>query len=110
VSLITLVRILLRYYCHSVNMIFKITALLAILPIVTAWPQVMEMNERLRKREEPPPRDPVFRSGRPNTGLPPLGFNAREQFVNVTRGSGHEFASPGSGDIRGQCPGYVSQR
>ncbi|KAH7067630.1 hypothetical protein BKA63DRAFT_452533 [Paraphoma chrysanthemicola] len=86
-------------------MIFKITALLAILPIVTAWPQVMEMNERLRKREEPPPRDPVFRSGRPNTGLPPLGFNAREQFVNVTRGSGHEFASPGSGDIRGQCPG-----
>ncbi|EAT80682.1 hypothetical protein HBI56_204320 [Parastagonospora nodorum] len=81
------------------------TALLALLPLAAAWPQVMEMNDRMKKREEPGPRAPVFKSGRPNTGLPALTFNAQEQFINVTQGSGHEFVSPGSGDIRGQCPG-----
>lgn len=88
-------------------MLFKIRALLVTLPIVAAWPQVMEMNEKLQKREEPPPRSPLFKSGRPNTGLPPLDFNAREQLVNVSQGSGHEFKPPRSGDMRGQCPGYV---
>jgi hypothetical protein len=83
----------------------KISTLLTLLPVVAAWPQVMEMNERMRKREEPPPRNPVFKSGRPNTGLPALTFNAQEQLVNVSQGSGHEFASPGTGDLRGQCPG-----
>jgi hypothetical protein len=87
-------------------MVPRITTLLALLPLTAAWPQVMEMNERMKKREEPAPRAPVFKSGRPNTGLlPGLTFNAQEQFINVTQGSGHEFASPGSGDIRGQCPG-----
>lgn len=65
----------------------------------------MEMNRQLQKREEPPPRAPLFKSGRPNTGLPASGFSAQDQLVNVGSGSGHEFQNPGSGDIRGQCPG-----
>ncbi|KAF1363279.1 hypothetical protein EJ07DRAFT_152776 [Lizonia empirigonia] len=81
------------------------SVLLTLLPFAAAWPNVMEMNRQLLKREEPPPRDPVFKSGRPNTGLPALGFNAKEQLVNVGSGSGHEFQGPRTGDIRGQCPG-----
>jgi hypothetical protein len=80
----------------------KATTLLAVLPLVYAWPEVME---HLHKREEPPPREPLFLSKRPNTSQPPLTFNAAEQFVDVSEGSGHEFQSPRSGDIRGQCPG-----
>lgn len=81
------------------------SVLLTLLPFAAAWPNVMEMNRQLLKREEPPPREPAFKSGRPNTGLPALGFNAREQLVNVGSGSGHEFQSPRTSDIRGQCPG-----
>ncbi|KAH7330403.1 Chloroperoxidase [Rhexocercosporidium sp. MPI-PUGE-AT-0058] len=65
----------------------------------------MEANERLQKRVEPEPRQSLFKSGRPNTSQPPLGFNAAEQFVDVRPGSGHEFKSPATGDLRGQCPG-----
>ncbi|KAF2827504.1 Cloroperoxidase [Ophiobolus disseminans] len=86
-------------------MLAKLSTLFAVLPLAAAWPQVMHMNEQMHKREEPPQRQPLFKSGRQNTGLPALGFNAQDQFVNVTRGSGHEFAPPGSGDLRGQCPG-----
>ncbi|KAL6707356.1 hypothetical protein ACN47E_004135 [Coniothyrium glycines] len=83
-------------------MLFKSYTLLSILPSASAWPQVMQMM----KREEPPPRQPTFKSGRQNTGaIPGLAFNAREQLVNVGAGSGHEFQSPGGGDLRGQCPG-----
>lgn len=83
----------------------KSCALFSILPFVTAWPQVMEMNEKMRKREEPPPRAPIFKSGRQNTGpTPTLNFDAEDQLVKVGPGSGHEFRSPGSGDLRGQCP------
>ncbi|KAF2133888.1 Cloroperoxidase [Dothidotthia symphoricarpi CBS 119687] len=84
---------------------FKTTALLTALPFVAAYPWAMELNEQLQKREEPPSRDPVFLSGRPNTGNPSVGFDVRAQFVNVTRGSGREFVAPTSGDLRGQCPG-----
>lgn len=68
---------------------------LAALPLVAAWPGVMEANERLQKRVEPEPREPLFKSGRPNTSQQPFGFNAAEQFVDVRSGSGHEFKSPG---------------
>ncbi|KAF1930036.1 uncharacterized protein M421DRAFT_59563 [Didymella exigua CBS 183.55] len=83
------------------------SALLTLVPLAAAWPNVMEMDRALKKREEPPPRNPTFKSGRPNTGAsgPALTFNARDQLVNVGSGSGHEFRSPRSGDIRGQCPG-----
>lgn len=32
-------------------------------------------------------------------------FNAEEQLINVGPGSGHEYVPPGSGDLRGPCPG-----
>jgi len=80
--------------------------LLAALPLAAAWPQVMEMNERMQKRDvDPGPRAPVFLSQRPNTSQQPLEFNAEQQYVNVTQGSGNEFVAPGTGDLRGQCPG-----
>jgi hypothetical protein len=55
----------------------------------------------------PPVRQPVFVSGRSNTGAgnPNPPFNAAEQYVDVSEGSGHEFRAPGPNDLRGQCPG-----
>lgn len=32
-------------------------------------------------------------------------FDAKKQYVNVSKGSGHEYVPPGSGDLRGPCPG-----
>ncbi|CAO2653628.1 Nn.00g030390.m01.CDS01 [Neocucurbitaria sp. VM-36] len=32
-------------------------------------------------------------------------FNAKAQYVNVSKGSGHEYVAPGSSDLRGPCPG-----
>jgi hypothetical protein len=32
-------------------------------------------------------------------------FNAQKQFINVTKGSGHEYVAPGPNDLRGPCPG-----
>ncbi|KAG4439488.1 hypothetical protein IFR05_005024 [Cadophora sp. M221] len=80
-------------------------SLLAALPVVTAWPGVMEMNSQLQKRVEPAPRDPLFLSNKPNTGVPTTIFNAQEQFVDVRDGSRNPFRSPTTGDLRGQCPG-----
>ncbi|KZM27761.1 peroxidase [Ascochyta rabiei] len=40
------------------------SALSTTLPFAAAWPNVMEMNRQMQKREEPPPHDPVFKSGR----------------------------------------------
>lgn len=78
---------------------------LAALPYAAAWPEVMQMNEKLVKRVEPPARQPLFLSKRPNTSQPPAGFNAEEQYVDVSEGSGHEWVAPGASDLRGQCPG-----
>lgn len=32
-------------------------------------------------------------------------FNAEAQYVNVSKGSGHEYVAPKSSDLRGPCPG-----
>lgn len=32
-------------------------------------------------------------------------FNEKAQFIDVSAGSGHEYVPPGSGDLRGPCPG-----
>ncbi|KAJ4364575.1 hypothetical protein N0V83_009171 [Neocucurbitaria cava] len=32
-------------------------------------------------------------------------FDAKAQYVNVSKGSGHEYVAPGSSDLRGPCPG-----
>lgn len=32
-------------------------------------------------------------------------FNEKAQFINVTKGSGHEYVAPGPNDLRGPCPG-----
>jgi hypothetical protein len=32
-------------------------------------------------------------------------FNAEAQYINVTKGSGHEYVAPGPNDLRGPCPG-----
>jgi hypothetical protein len=32
-------------------------------------------------------------------------FNAQAQYINVTKGSGHEYVPPGPNDLRGPCPG-----
>ena len=80
--------------------------ILSALPLAAAYPWAMEASNNLQKRVEPAPRQPNFLSGRSNTS--PLGavtFDAKEQYVDVTQGSGNEFVAPKTGDIRGQCPG-----
>jgi hypothetical protein len=32
-------------------------------------------------------------------------FDAKAQYINVTKGSGHEYVAPGPNDLRGPCPG-----
>lgn len=32
-------------------------------------------------------------------------FNAEEQYIDVSPGSGHEWQAPGPNDLRGVCPG-----
>ncbi|KAI4854614.1 Cloroperoxidase [Aureobasidium sp. EXF-8845] len=32
-------------------------------------------------------------------------FNAAQQYVNISAGSGHEYVAPGPNDLRGPCPG-----
>ena len=32
-------------------------------------------------------------------------FDAGRQYINVSKGSGHEYVAPGPGDLRGPCPG-----
>ena len=37
--------------------------------------------------------------------VPCLTFNAKEQYVDISEGSGHEFIAPKPSDSRGPCPG-----
>jgi len=88
-------------------------ALLASASSVAAFPQLMELDSALsgklanleKRAVEPPYRAPVVPINRPNTGLPPLGFDAADQFVDVSDSGPHPFKAPGPGDKRGQCPG-----
>lgn len=82
-----------------------IAVLLSVLSCATAFPAVGEMGALLQKRVEPPPRAPLGRLNRPNTGLPPTGFNAADQYVDVTDGGNHRYIPPSGSDRRGQCPG-----
>lgn len=88
-------------------------ALLTAASSVAAFPHLTKTDNALRERlaylqkrdVDPPYRAPNFKIDRPNTGLPPLGFNAADQYVDVTDDGPHPFRAPGPGDKRGQCPG-----
>lgn len=88
-------------------------ALLVAASSVVAYPHLTEMdnalNERLsdlqKRATEPPYRAPSFKIDRPNTGLPPLGFKAADQYVDVTDSGPHPFKAPRANDKRGECPG-----
>lgn len=48
---------------------------------------------------------PIDIDNEANSGFfPNLGFDAKDQYVDVSPGSGHEFQPPGPNDIRGPCP------
>lgn len=36
---------------------------------------------------------------------PVPNFNAEDQYIDVSEGSGHEWQAPGPNDLRGPCPG-----
>lgn len=88
-------------------------ALLAAATSVVAFPQLMELDQTLKgklsnlekRAVEPPYRAPAVPINRPNTGLPPLGFNAADQYVDTSDSGPHPFKAPGPNDKRGQCPG-----
>jgi hypothetical protein len=101
------------------NMVRTVAFLSAVLPLAAAYPWAMEASQQMEvkhisaKRQAvaqgtiPPVRQPNFLSGRSNSGIgnPNPPFNAEEQYVDVSQGSGHEWVAPGSSDLRGQCPG-----
>ncbi|KAF2763409.1 Cloroperoxidase [Pseudovirgaria hyperparasitica] len=76
----------------------NILALAGLVPTVLSWPTVMEINDKLMRART---------TGRLNTGVghPFPSFDAADQYVDVSDGSGHEFLPPGPNDLRGQCPG-----
>jgi hypothetical protein len=37
-------------------------------------------------------------------------FNAKAQYVDVSKGSGHEFVPPSGDDLRGPCPGLNASK
>lgn len=73
-------------------------AIAALAATAAAWPTAMQQNQKLRIARQ---------GGRLNTGAghPVVSFDADDQFVDVTDGGPNPFRSPGSGDLRGQCPG-----
>jgi len=87
----------------------QVIAVLTAASSVAAYPHLPEMENALRdlqkRATEPPYRAPNFIIDRPNTGLPPLGFNAADQYVDVTDSGPHPFRAPRPNDKRGQCPG-----
>jgi hypothetical protein len=95
-----------------------LATLLSAVSMSAAFPYIPAVNnaagERLaaiqkrgsiQKRVEPAPRQPAFSDTRQNTGVPSTTFDAQAQYIDVSDGSPNEFQSPGSGDLRGQCPG-----
>lgn len=79
----------------------------AALPLATAWPTLMEETKLEKRFVYPTVPAPKFSSGRDNCGSHGkcTVFDAKDQFVDVRTGSGHEFKPPGANDLRGQCPG-----
>lgn len=64
--------------------------------VVEAWPNMGNIHAR----------DLPLSENEGNSGpFDSLVFNASEQHVNVTPGSANEYQAPGSGDLRGPCPG-----
>jgi len=37
-------------------------------------------------------------------------FNAKAQYVDVSKGSGHEWVAPSGDDLRGPCPGLNASK
>jgi hypothetical protein len=91
-------------------MFTKVQLAAAALPLASAFPTVMNaVKIPVEKRDiiyptVPPPNFLTYRDNCGSHGNCTL-FNAQDQYVDVTQGSGHEFQSPGAGDLRGQCPG-----
>lgn len=92
-------------------MLVTLKSLTAALPLVAAWPTAMpaagtdsSLEIRAVYPKVPPPK---FTTNRDNCGSHGhcTVFNEEDQFIDVRKGSGHEFKAPGPNDLRGQCPG-----
>lgn len=86
--------------------------ILSALPLAACWPGVVELNEQIKSKRQANPVYPTvpapnFTPTRDNCGSagPCTTFDAKDQYVDVSEGSGHEFQAPGPNDLRGQCPG-----
>lgn len=94
-------------------MLWTAATTVCLVALAHGYPWVLDSKPQLQsarqlKRDSPPTvRDPVFISGRHNTGAahPIAIFDAEAQLVDVRAGSANEFRAPGANDRRGQCPG-----
>jgi hypothetical protein len=97
-------------YLHYLIMSKTLQVLLSLAPLVAAFPaSVLEAvkfhpglqaraNEILQQRQAGADAAQILFEPVPI-------FNAAEQYVNISAGSGHEYVAPGPNDLRGPCPG-----
>jgi len=60
-------------------------------------PEIFARAEKLHKRQQG--------AGDAQAIFEPVPTFSPSQYINVTKGSGHEYVPPGDGDLRGPCPG-----
>jgi hypothetical protein len=97
-------------HLHYLIMSKTLHILLGLAPLVAAFPaSVLEAvkfhpglqaraNEILQQRQAGADAAQILFEPKPI-------FNAAEQYVNISAGSGHEYVAPGPNDLRGPCPG-----
>ena len=90
-----------------------LSAAAAVLPVVNAFPAAM--IDQIRNDPEIAARAIQINNQLKGRALsadaataifePAPYFNAEEQLIDVSEGSGHEYVAPGPNDLRGPCPG-----
>lgn len=76
----------------------------AMLEAAAADPSILEHAERLAKMLE---KKQAAAGADAATALfePVPIFDEKAQYIDVSKGSGHEYVPPGPDDLRGPCPG-----
>lgn len=86
---------------------FKAATVAAFIAGAQAFPALSAYDENMFvKRAGKLPKPNPVEIGEPNSGpTPNLTFDPKKQLVDVSPGSGHEWAAPTSKQVRGPCPG-----
>jgi hypothetical protein len=100
----------LDIHFHHLIMSKTLQILLGLAPLVAAFPasvlEAVKFHPGLQARANEILQQRQAGADAAQTLFEPVPiFNAAEQYVNVSAGSGHEYVAPGPNDLRGPCPG-----